>query len=249
MLTEWDYTKLAEAYLKRPSYAEDAFDELVARSGARFGSSACDVGAGTGRVSVALARRGLSVVAVEPNRSMAGQGIRQTAHLPHICWVEATAENTGQPSETFDVVIFGSSFNVTDRIQALRESARIMRPTGWFVCLFNYRDLRDPIQCKVQGIIEQMVPDFSHGSRREDQTTFINASRLFRLVEVFERSVRHRMRRDEYVEAWSSHCTLKRQAGERFVKVVEAIDHWLREAGLEVFEVPYRTRVWMAPRK
>ncbi len=29
MKTEWDYTNLAEAYLKRPDYAEDAIEETL----------------------------------------------------------------------------------------------------------------------------------------------------------------------------------------------------------------------------
>ena len=29
MKTEWDYTKLADAYLKRPNYSEEAIDKML----------------------------------------------------------------------------------------------------------------------------------------------------------------------------------------------------------------------------
>ena len=33
MKTEWDYTELAEAYLKRPDYAQSAIDKMLAEAG------------------------------------------------------------------------------------------------------------------------------------------------------------------------------------------------------------------------
>jgi hypothetical protein len=92
-------------------------------------------------------------------------------------------------------------------------------------------------------VIEQLVPSFSHGSRREDQTPVIDMSGLFGPVTTFDRVVRHRLSRDDYIGAWSS---LMRHAGLRFTEVVDAIAEWLHKAGLETLDVPYQTRVWMA---
>ena len=44
-------------------------------------------------------------------------------------------ENTGQSSGRFGLVTFGSSFNVCDREKALEETARILKPGGWFACV------------------------------------------------------------------------------------------------------------------
>ena len=48
----------------------------------------------------------------------------------------------------------------------------------------------------------------------------------------------------DFVEAWRSHGTLQRQAGEKFLSIVERIERMLRE--LETISVPYFTRVWHA---
>ena len=46
MKTEWNYTKLADAYLKRPDYAQEAIDRMVSIAGAQKGDKICDVGTG-----------------------------------------------------------------------------------------------------------------------------------------------------------------------------------------------------------
>ena len=37
MKTEWDYTNLADAYLRRPDYAPSAIQELLIRAGVKQG--------------------------------------------------------------------------------------------------------------------------------------------------------------------------------------------------------------------
>ena len=46
MKTEWDYTDLADAYLKRPNYADSAIDAMLSVAGIGRGDKVCDVGAG-----------------------------------------------------------------------------------------------------------------------------------------------------------------------------------------------------------
>jgi ubiquinone/menaquinone biosynthesis C-methylase UbiE len=244
---EWDYTELADAYLRRPDYAETAIDELLSRSGVGSGQPVCDIGAGTGTLTIALARRGLNVTAVEPNAAMAAHGRRRTAEYG-VPWIDAVAETTTLRDGEFSLVTFGSSFNVTQRDRALCEVVRILQPAGWLACLFNHRVLDDPLQQAVQDVISREVPGFSHGSRREDQAPVIAASRAFHPVQAFERPVVHQMTWGDYVEAWRSHCTLKRQAGDRFSLVIDAIAAVGHHDADVVIEVPYQTRVWLAQR-
>ena len=114
MKTEWDYTTLADAYLKRPDYADAAIDAMLAIAGAKKGDKFCDVGAGVAHLSLMLAARGLNVTAVEPNDAMRAIGIKRTEALPNVSWHEGTGEQTGQVAQGFDMVTFGSSFNVCD---------------------------------------------------------------------------------------------------------------------------------------
>ena len=151
MQTDWDYTALADAYLKRPDYSDAAIDAMLKIAQTPAGALVCDVGAGVAHLTLMLAARGFNVRAVEPNDAMRENGRKRTASLGNVTWSEGVGEATGQAAATFELVTFGSSFNVCDRGAALRETARILRPRGWFACLWNHRDLEDPIQARAES--------------------------------------------------------------------------------------------------
>jgi len=246
MKTEWDYTILADSYLKRPDYAEAAIDAMLSIAGAEIDDTFCDVGAGVAHLTLMLAARGLQVTAVEPNDAMRSNGIKRTANLPNVFWHEGTGEQTGQTAQSFKMVTFGSSFNVCDRPTALKETARILKPRGWFACLWNHRQLEDPIQASIENIIKRMVTNYGYGARREDQAATINASNLFGPVVHLDSQVLHEQTIAECIEAWKSHATLERQAGTTFTTVIAAIEEYLLSLKAETILVPYSTNVWVA---
>ena len=249
MKTAWDYTELAAAYVKRPDYADEAIDLMLGAAGIAPGASVCDVGAGVAHLSLNLAARRVNVVAVEPNEAMRALGLRRTRDFPNVQWHEGTGERTGQPAAAFDLVTFGSSFNVTDRAAALRETARILKPRGWFAAMWNHRDLADPIQRRIENVIHAAIPEYDYGTRREDQTAVIDESGMFGMVRKIEGQVVHVQTVPEIVEAWRSHATLRRQAGDRFRDIIADIEKLLRDIGQTETCVPYTTRIWMAQMK
>jgi ubiquinone/menaquinone biosynthesis C-methylase UbiE len=246
MKTEWDYTTLANAYLKRPDYADAAICAMLSIAGAKKGDKFCDVGAGVAHLTLMLAARGLSVIAVEPNDAMRANGIKRTERITTVLWHEGTGENTGQADQTFDMVTFGSSFNVCDRQLVLKETSRILKSRGWFACMWNHRQLEDPIQAKIEAIIKERVAGYGYGTRREDQTEIINASGLFGPVVHLDAPVLHEQTIAECVEAWRSHATLERQAGKVFPQVVDAIQKYLISLNTPTIQIPYATNIWVA---
>jgi len=67
MKTEWDYTSLAEAYLKRPGYSESAISKMLNIANIKENDYVCDVGAGAAHLTIELAKKNLIVYAIEPN--------------------------------------------------------------------------------------------------------------------------------------------------------------------------------------
>ena len=246
MKTEWNYTSLADAYLKRPDYSDSAIDAMLKVAGISKGAKVCDVGAGVAHLTLMLAARGMDVVAIEPNDAMRANGIKRTEQMDNVRWHEGTGEDTGQEEASFEMVTFGSSFNVCDRQIALKETSRILKPNGVFACMWNHRQLDDEIQSKIESIIKSHICGYDYGSRREDQFITIDASNLFGDVIHLDSRVLHQQSIQECVKAWRSHATLERQAGESFNKIIEEIEDYLHSLGRESIEIPYSTNIWVA---
>jgi len=246
MKTEWDYTSLADAYLKRPDYSDAAINKMLSIAGIVKGDKVCDVGAGVAHLTLKLLDQGLDVVAIEPNNAMRANGIKRTSGYSNIKWLEGTGEETDQPDDSFSLVTFGSSFNVTDRQVTLAETNRIVKPQGWFACMWNHRDLNDAIQIEIENIIKHNINDYNYGSRREEQTEVINNSGLFKEVLFMDGMVMHKQKITDCVEAWRSHATLQRQAQDKFSLVIDKIEQYLSSLGQDEITIPYMTRIWMA---
>lgn len=248
MKTEWDYTELADAYLKRPEYAQRAIDEMIKFTGVSKGSKICDIGAGAAHLTLMLEKKGFEIYAVEPNDAMRKNGIKRTKKL-NVKWFEGVGEDTKLPSETFDIVTFGSSFNVCDRSKALYESNRILKKGGYFVCMWNHRDLENHIQIKIENIIKENIDNYEYGTRREDQTEIIEKSGLFEKVYKIEGSIIHKISASDFIEGWKSHGTLHRQSKDIFDKIMFEIERYILSLNTEIIEVPYTTRIWIAKTK
>ncbi|MCP4047242.1 MAG: methyltransferase domain-containing protein [Gammaproteobacteria bacterium] len=242
----WDYTELADSYHKRPNYPAKIINEIIDHTDLKYGDSVCDMGAGTGNLSLLLAEIGLHVQALEPNLAMFERGVQSTRHKTAISWVNTTAEDSRLISSTYDMVSFGSSFNVVDRATALQESRRICKPGAWLMTIWNHRDLDDPLQRRIETCIKEKIQNYDYGLRRLDQRKYLLESGLFSQVDSFECAMPVKQAVDDVLVAWRSHATLKRQAGDGFNDIILEIATLLREHGSEDLEIPYASRAWVA---
>ena len=107
-------------------YSLDILDNLV-------GETALDVGAGTGRFALKLARRGWRVTALDANREMLTVAERASAGGSlQVEFLRARIED-GLPVEsgTFDLVVCGLTLcHVPDLRGAVREFRRVLAPGG-----------------------------------------------------------------------------------------------------------------------
>ena len=240
---EWDYSDRAAFYDKRADYSERALDQVLETMALARAATVADIGAGTGKLSRPLAKRGYKVMSVEPNDAMRSFGVGNTRGL-QVHWSVGTGERTGLGDKAVAAAFFGSSFNVVDQQAALAESARILAAHGWFCCMWNHRNLDDPIQARIEQIIKSAIPGYDYGKRREDPTQAIEKSRRFGAVQHHEDTFALDMPVEDVIEAWKSHATLARQAGPRMNAIIGEIRAVLPPGA--VLRVPYTTRIWFA---
>jgi ubiquinone/menaquinone biosynthesis C-methylase UbiE len=250
-----DFTGLAGNYARfRAGYAPQvaaAILQYVGRDAA--GVDAVDIGAGTGIWTRMLAERGLrSVVAVEPNDDMRGQGI-ETSRGTDIVWRKGSAEATGLPDGSADLVSMASSLHWADFDRACDEFHRILRPGGVFAALWNPRWIEaNPLLVEIEAEIERLKPGIRRVSSgrsgiTERLTDMLSGKPQF--GEVLYLEGRHSVRQtpEQYMGAWRSVNDLQVQMGpELFGKFLDVTEQ--RIAGLAEIETTYKTRAWVARR-
>jgi SAM-dependent methyltransferase len=128
----------AEAYEQsRPSYPSDAVEVIVERAAIGPGSRVLDLAAGTGKLTRLLSATGADVVAVEPVAAMRAE---LEAAQPGVEALDGTAEAIPLPDASVDAVTVAQAFHWFDPPAALAEIARVLRPGGTLVLVWNTRD-------------------------------------------------------------------------------------------------------------
>ena len=125
----------------RPHYPDAAVEWALEPLRSRRIVRVLDLGAGTGRITEALQRAEVDVIAVEPDPQM------RAAMLERVFGVAAlagTAEDIPLPDERVDAVVVGQAFHWFDHERAHPEIARVLKPGGVLAAMWNTDDLRVP---------------------------------------------------------------------------------------------------------
>jgi SAM-dependent methyltransferase len=144
-------TRAADYAKYRPTYPAATLDAIL--SGLRPPATllAADMGAGTGISARALAERGVHVLAIEPNRAMRDEA---EPH-PRVSFIDATAERTGLPPGSIDLVLCAQSFHWFESGPALAEFKRILVPGGRVALVWNGRNRGDPVADEYDRLVRE----------------------------------------------------------------------------------------------
>ena len=127
----------AAAYAEhRPDYPREALDWGLSGS-TGTPRRVLDLAAGTGKLTIGLAELGLDVTAVEPDPEMRAELARV---VPSATSLAGSAERIPVPDAAVDAVFVGQAFHWFDVGPAMTEIARVLRPGGVLVPMWNYED-------------------------------------------------------------------------------------------------------------
>jgi SAM-dependent methyltransferase len=127
----------------RPGYPRELLDWLETETGPVSGKCVADVGAGTGKLGRLLAHRGADVSFVEP-----GDDMRSLIHRDGLRALKGSAEATGLPDGSIDLVTAAQSFHFFEQGPTRREFDRIMKPNAhifltWYAFATENAFMRD----------------------------------------------------------------------------------------------------------
>ena len=141
------FSNRVENYLKyRPRYPSEIIPLLKKECGFTRDSVIADIGSGTGFLTELFLQNGNRVLGVEPNAEMRAAGEQLLAPYGSFTSIAAAAEKTTLADSSVDFVTAGQAFHWFDRERARAEFARILKPHGWVVIVWNgYKPERTPL--------------------------------------------------------------------------------------------------------
>ena len=134
------FSDRVENYIRyRPGYPTQVLETLHAECGLTPAAVVADIACGTGIFTRMLLQNGNRVYGVEPNREMREAAERLLADHPNFTSVAGTAEATTLPDRSMDLATAAQAAHWFDLPKARQEFARILKPAGWAVLIWNER--------------------------------------------------------------------------------------------------------------
>ena len=244
----------------RPGYPDELFHTITTHLTLPRTPHVVDLGAGTGRASLAMAGLGWRVTAVEPGKPMlevlrgraANEGLL-------ISTVQASAEDTGLDAASADLVTAAQAFHWFDQERALGEMARILKPGGGLALFWNVRDAeRSPFLADYAAVLQRYVSDADAGryesAMPQEATRRIIEGHAAAFSDVRLDVLRHevQMTGEEFIGMvfTASYVRINKsaEAQDRFRLDLAALlgRHHLNDG--RPFAVPYRLDLWTARR-
>lgn len=119
----------------RPSYPQSAINYICSfiPKDAVF----ADMGAGTGKFTELIAKRGYEIYAVEPNADMREQLIETLLNFKNVKIMASTAESTDIPDCSVDVIVCAQAIGWFNLVAFKQECKRIGKHDAMIVSIYN----------------------------------------------------------------------------------------------------------------
>ncbi|MCO5221702.1 MAG: class I SAM-dependent methyltransferase [Thermomicrobiales bacterium] len=134
------FTSRVDAYVRyRPGYPAEIIDLLARETGLDRSWTIADIGSGPGNLARVFLDAGFVVRGVEPNAAMREAGDVLMRGYDTFQSFDGTAESTGLPDESVDLVTAGQAFHWFAPEETREEFRRILRSPGWVALVWNKR--------------------------------------------------------------------------------------------------------------
>lgn len=166
----------------RAGYPSELVSAVMAYGSLSPGDRALEVGAGTGKATVAFARAGVRVTAVEPSPEMAAVASRNCAGFPDVSLAVSSFEDWDDGGERFDLVLAAQSWHWIDPAVRYSKAASHLRSAGTLALMWHrtdwsgepLRDHLDALYRRAEPELRERNPGFPGLDRPDDDAAFLD---------------------------------------------------------------------------
>lgn len=161
-----DFGATAVDYAKhRAGFPNSLFNKLSEYGIGLPGQSIVDLGTGTGTLARGFANRGAYAIGIDPSVSLLEQArqLTESAQIK-VDYRVASAEDTGLPDASADVVTAGQCWHWFDRGRAVKEITRILKANGLIaIAHFDWIPLKGNVVEATEQLIKAHNPAWNLG--------------------------------------------------------------------------------------
>jgi SAM-dependent methyltransferase len=174
---------VAESYdAYRPAYPEELIDALIAMTGIRPDSKILEIGSGTGKATLMLARRGFAIRCIEPSQHLVAIATRKLKHFPRVEFETVAFEHWPAPRSEFDLVLSAQAFHWVPKEIGYAQAARALNPNGHLALFWNmcpdptsavFSELRQVYQERAPALADRSMSceDLIEARKRDIETS------------------------------------------------------------------------------
>jgi SAM-dependent methyltransferase len=173
-------SRVADYIKYRIGYPTEVIDTLVKGCGLTPTWRVADIGSGTGLLARLFLDFGCAVSGVEPNDEMRLAGERILADYPRFTSLLGSAEATGLPDASTNLVCAGMAFHWFDTHRTREEFRRILTSEGWIALVWNRMlTAPNPFMQAYTGLVLEYSPGWTETQRRDQPGSSVDLSAFF----------------------------------------------------------------------
>ena len=167
--TERFSNRVADYVRYRPHYPQGIITFLQEEIGLTEKWKIADIGSGTGISAEWFLKNGNTVYGVEPNKEMREAAGNIFAAEKNFISINATAETTGLPDNSVDLIIAGQAFHWFNAKETQTEFMRIASKHCYLVLMWNERKSDSPFQQAYEKMLFQFIPNYGDVTHRNTE--------------------------------------------------------------------------------
>jgi SAM-dependent methyltransferase len=170
------YGSVAQTYDRvRPKYAPAFLDRVVAVAKIPNNGKILEVGCGPGTATLALAKMGYSIVALEPSLAAFEVARQNVAAYPDVEIINTSFEEWEPVDREFDAIVAATSWHWVSPANKHQQAATLLKNTGALVLLWN-TTMMPPLEIfnSLTETFRQYLPAFAEYKDRDREVLELN---------------------------------------------------------------------------